>query len=204
MRIRFCVCLFCLVLFLAIKPGGTGIPASHGQTGKRVLLPASDACSLIDSSEIAAVQGAPVQLTQPTGYDYGNLKISQCYYTAISGDGKNLSVHLQVIQPSSDNAKRDAVSEFWKARFNRGEKKNESKEKRAGASEEEEEDAPGIPIRISGIGDEAVWLASTRGGALFVRSKDKLVRVTLGGSADPKTQIEKSRTLAKRALARLK
>jgi hypothetical protein len=30
------------------------------------------------------------------------------------------------------------------------------------------------------------------------------VRVTVGGSADPKTQIEKSRTLAKKALARLK
>jgi hypothetical protein len=81
------------VSFLVIKPGGTGIPASPGQTGgqtgKSVLLPAFDACSLINSSEIAAVQGTPVQLSQPTGYAYGNLKISQCYYTAISGDGKN-------------------------------------------------------------------------------------------------------------------
>jgi hypothetical protein len=169
-------------------------------------IPAFDACSLIKSSEIATLQGTPVQQTEPSGYPFGDLNISQCYYTAITPDGKNLSVHLQVIQLNSNSARRDAVNEFWKARFKRPteESENESKEKGRQEREEEEEDAPGAPIPVSGIGDEAFWLASSRGGGLYVRRDQKMVRVMIGGSDDAKTQVEKSKTLARQALARLK
>jgi len=154
-----------------------------------------DACALIDKSEIASVQGVEVQQMQPTRQKNSDLDISQCYYTAISGS-KNLSVYVQVIQRDPKSAPRDALKEFWKERFG-----SESKEKRR--EEKDEEEAINPPLRVSGVGDEAFWLGSSRGGALFVLKKDRVVRVTVGGS-DAKAQIEKSKTLAKKALTRLR
>jgi hypothetical protein len=165
--------------------------------------PASlDACALIEKSEIALVQGMPVQQIQPTSQKHGDLDFSQCYYTAISADGsKNLSVYVQVIQRNPTSARRDAVKEFWEERFGRESKERESKEKRK--EEKDEEEALNPPLKVPGVGDEAFWLGSSRGGALFVLRKDRVVRVTVGGTDDRKTQIEKSKTLTKKALMRL-
>jgi hypothetical protein len=157
-----------------------------------------DACALIEKLEIASVQGVEVQQMQPTRQKNGDLDISQCYYTAISADGsKNLSVYVQVIQRDPKSAPREALKEFWKERFGR-----ESKEKRR--EEKDEEEAINPPLHVSGVGDEAFWLGSSRGGALFVLKKDRVVRVTVGGSNDAKAQIEKSKTLAKKALTHLR
>ena len=163
-----------------------------------------DACALIEKSEISSMQGLEVQQTQPGSLKYGELDVSQCYYTAISADGlRNLSVHIQVITRNPQSTTRNALKEFWKARFD-----DERKEERRGESEEPEEDGPKAPVRVPGIGDKAFWLASDRGGALFVLKKDKIVRVTVGGTGDAKTSLrqslEKSKTLARLALARLK
>ncbi len=155
-----------------------------------------DTCGFIQNSEIESVQGLPVQQTQPTSQKYGDLDISQCYYTAISADGsKNLSVFLQVIQLNPKSARRNALREFWEEKFAR-----ESKEK--SREEKDEGEAINPPLHVSGIGAEAFWLGNNRGGALFVLKKNKLVRVSVG-DADAKVQIEKSKTLARKALARL-
>ena len=162
-----------------------------------------NACALIEKSEISSVQGVEVQQAQPTSQKNGDLDISQCYYTAISADGsKNLSVYLQVIQLNPKSSRRNALKEFWEERFVR-ESKEKRREEREEREREEEEEAINPPVRVSGIGDEAFWLGSSRGGALYVMKKDKVVRVTVGGADDMKAQIEKSKTLAKKALARL-
>ena len=180
-------------------------PAESKSEAKSEAGPASsagalDACALIEKSEIASVQGVEAQQMQPTSQKHGDLNISQCYYTAISADGsKNLSVYVQVIQLDPKSARRDALKEFWEERF-----RHESKEKkREEREEEEEEEAINPPLPISGVGDEAFWLGSSRGGALFVMKKDKVLRVTVGGTDDVKAQIEKSKTLAQKALSRL-
>jgi hypothetical protein len=160
-----------------------------------------DVCALIEKSEIASVQGLPVQQIQATSQKHGDLDFAQCYYTAISADGsKNLSVYVQVIQRTAASVRRGAVKEFWKERFGRESKERESKEKRK--EEQDEAEAIDPPVRVSGIGDEAFWLGSSRGGALFVLKRGKVLRVTVGG-ADAKAQIEKSKTLAEKALERL-
>jgi hypothetical protein len=165
---------------------------------------AIDTCALIEKSEIASVQGVEVQQTQPTIQKHGDLAISQCYYTAISADGsKNLSVYVQVIHRDPKSDRLDALKEFWEKRFGRESKEKTREEKENKEREEDEEEAINPPLPISGIGDEAFWLGSSRGGALYVLRKDKVVRVTVGGADDAKAQIEKSKTLAKKALARL-
>ena len=164
--------------------------------------PASlDACALIEKSEIASVQGLPVQQIQATSQKHGDLDFAQCYYTAISADGsKNLSVYVQVIKRNATSVRRDVVKEFWKERFGRESKERDSKEKRK--EERDEEEAINPPLRVSGVGDEAFWLGTSRGGALFVLKNGKVLRVSVGGS-DAKAQIEKSKTLAQKALGRL-
>lgn len=161
--------------------------------------PAFDACSLIDKAEVAAVQGGRVQTVSPTARAGGQLNISQCYYTVVSADGKrNLSVHLQVIQAEPQSSTRDAVRNFWREKFER--RMNEEERERG---EREEEEEGGKPLRVSGLGDEALWLGDTRAGALYVLKKEKLLRVSVGGYADEQVRIEKSKTLAARALKRL-
>ncbi len=167
---------------------------------------AIDACALIEKSEVASVQGGEVQQMQPTSQKNGDLDISQCYYTVTSAaPSKNLSVFVQLIQLNPGSARRDALKEFWEERFGREskEKMREEREKREQREAEEEEEAINPPSRVSGIGNEAFWLGSSRGGALYVLKKEKVLRVTVGGADDAKAQIERSKTLAKKALARL-
>jgi hypothetical protein len=165
-----------------------------------------DACALIEKSEIAAVQGVEVQRTEPTSQKHGELAFSQCYYAAMSADGsKNLSVFIQVIRPDPKSAGRGALKVFWEERFGREsqEKRKEERGQEREHEREEEEEAIDPPVRVSGVGDKAFWLGSSRGGALYVLKKDRVLRVTAGGAGDAKTQIEKSMALAKKALARL-
>lgn len=201
--------LFCLVISLGANAVGR---AEEGATSNaleavpaktsRTTTPALDVCSLLDRSSIASVQGTAVQQAQATGGDSGDLYISQCYYIAVSGEGKNLSVHLQVIQRNPNSSKRDAVYEFWEKRFDREESEPERGEKRGSSRDEEEGGVK--PVAVRGLGNEAFWIRSGRAGTLFVRSNQKIVRLSLGGSENETEKVQKSKTLAKQVLARLK
>jgi hypothetical protein len=147
---------------LQTASAATTNPAEVKSEAKSEAGPASstgfmDACALIKKSEIASVQGMQVQQMQPTNQQNGDLDISQCYYTAISADGsKNFSVFIQVIQSDSNRHRRNAVKELWEERF-----EAESKEQKK--AEEEDEEAIAPPLRVSEVGDKAVWLGSSRG-----------------------------------------
>jgi len=159
-----------------------------------------DACSLITQSDIASVQGVQAQRPQPSSQKYGDLVILQCYYTAVSADGRdNLSVHLQVIRPDSQSARRDPLKEFWKDQLDRDAKAQTRVENHEEAELEKRIKAP---VRVSGLGEEAFWLAGRRGGALYVLNKNRVLRVAVG-DRDVQAQIEKSKALAGKALRRL-
>lgn len=149
-----------------------------------------NACDLIDKSEIAAVQGAQVQSTTPNSQTTGDIVTSQCYYTAISTEGsKNLSVHLQVMKADPKNPK--AVNEYWEKAFREKGKKGESKKKE------------GPPLAVAGVGEDAFWIDSGKTGVLYALKKNRLVRLSVGGVADPKMRLEKSKTLMAKALERV-
>jgi hypothetical protein len=159
--------------------------------------PALDVCSLVDKSEIAAVQGGQVESVIPSHSAGGEFNVSQCYYTvATAGGSKNFSVHLQVTQAAPNNPDRAAVKKFWDEKFNRRDGGSEREHEREGEAEVE-------PLPVAGVGDEALWYGDGRAGALYVLKKDKLVRVSVGGHADAKVRIEKSKALAAKALKRL-
>ena len=198
--------LFVLVAFAATVSGVYFLaPSQRPSAAPRVFAQPSsgnsmDACSLTSQSEIATVQGVQVQGGQPSSHKQGDLVIAQCYYPAVSSDGRaNLSVYLQVIRPDSNSARRDALKEFWKDQLDRDSRAQRRVEN---AEEQVLEKRLKPPEPIPGLGDEAFWLAGRRGGALYVRKHDSVLRVTVG-EADVKAQMEKSKALARKILKRL-
>lgn len=151
-----------------------------------------DACALIDSSEIASVQGAKVQSTVPSTQMNGTLAISQCYYTVNSANGsKNLSVNLTVIQ--ADRKNPNAVKDYWEKSFGengKGEEGDEDKERKP-------------PQPVSGVGEEAFWIANGKVGTLYTLKKNRMLRLSIGGAYDPKSRLDKSKTLIANALKHL-
>lgn len=183
----------------ASNPANVNVAASPSPSANSEASPPAgagfvNACTLIEKSEIAFVQGAEVQSVTPNSQMNGALAISQCYYAVNSADGsKNLSVHLEVIQP--DPKSPNAVKEYWQRAFGDKEGKGEKDE------EEEKESGPPRPVR--GIGEEAFWIGNAKVGALYALKKGKLVRISIGGAVDVENRLQKSRTLMEKALKRI-
>jgi hypothetical protein len=157
---------------------------------------ATDACALLTTKEIETIQGEPLKTTQLSGRSRGGFTVSQCFFTLPTFTN---SISLAVTQRAKAPDGRDP-KEFWEDRFDE-DKKEKHKHEREKGEEEEEESGP--PKRIAGVGDEAFWIASRVGGALYVLKGNSYLTVSIGGAADEKTKIEKSKALARKALARL-
>lgn len=177
-----------------VKSEGRPAPVTNPADGEAGANAAPDVCSLIEKSELATVQGQPVQSAAPSSRTSGGLLISQCYYTIFSADGsKNLSVHLQVIRSAAKSSGRNVVKDFWEEKLMR----------EKGQTGEDEKEA-GERLSVPGLGDEAFWIGNSITGAIYVLKNDKIVRVSVGGPDNAKTKIEKSKTLAQKSLQRLK
>jgi len=165
-----------------------------------------DTCQLLSSADLKEVQGeAPTEAKRSDRED-GGFIVSQCYYSLPTTSN---SVVLNVTL-TSETGKATDVRKFWEETFGKEEREGKAgerereREKRAEkqkSSEEEEEGAP--PQKINGLGDEAFWIASRVGGALYVLKKDLFFRISVGGAGDDKAKLNKSRTLAQRALKRI-
>jgi len=59
------------------------------------------------------------------------------------------------------------------------------------------------PKRIDGIGDDAFWSPNPVGAAIYVLKKDVFVRISIGGRDDEQGKLDKSKTLARKAIDRL-
>jgi len=110
------------------------------------------------------------------------------------------------------NVAGSSPREFWEQTFGRFRKeeteteKKEHEEKdaantRGGGREEGEEGTP--PKKMDGVGEEAFWAGNRVGGALYVLKGDVFIRISVGGPDNQEKKIEKSKTLAQKALGRL-
>jgi hypothetical protein len=139
---------------------------------------AQNACELLSKDDLLAVQGEAFSQTHLT--TSGNR--SQCFY--------ELPTFVNSVSVDMTREGR----ELWERMFEAGER--EGKE-----AEEEEKKAP--PKRIEGIGDEAFWIGNRAVGSLYVRRKDVVVRVSVGGKGTVEEKIERSKRLAAQALRRI-
>jgi hypothetical protein len=174
--------------------------------------PKVDACAMLNSKEIEVVQGEAVKETKLSGQAGGGLQISQCFFTLPTFTN---SISLLVAQ-KGDGADAKDPKEFWRETFHKDggeekerdrdrdrEKKDRDKDKKAGRQREEEEEKSTPPQKVSGVGDDAYWAGSRVGGALYVLKGNAYLRISIGGSGDQTSKINKSKALAQKAIGRL-
>jgi len=166
-----------------------------------------DVCALLISDDLKNVQGEAFKEAQRSDRRDGEFIVAQCYYSLPTTSN---SVVLNVTTANEGQSPR-SPRVFWETTFGRDEVKGGDRERekekereRAAKSKEggeEEEGAP--PEKVNGVGDEAFWIASRVGGALYVLKKDQFFRISVGGAGDEKTKLKKSKTLAQQVLKRI-
>jgi hypothetical protein len=166
-----------------------------------------DPCGLLTSDEIKAVQGEAFANAMRSDRQDGDFIVAQCYY-ALPTSVNSVVVNVTTAKdaPGAPNPRN-----FWEGTFGKeagGENDREKekqrqkeKSKKAEAGERREEAAK--PEKINGLGDEAFWVGSRVGGALYVLKKDLFFRISVGGAGDEKAKLNKSKTLAQNVLKRL-
>lgn len=168
--------------------------------------PNADACKLLTSEEIQAVQGEGLKSAKGSDASTDSFAVSQCFYETKSFTN---SVSLTLTRKSGgDAAKGESPREFFRKNFGgekergkEGREKGEREKKGGARVEEEEEGLP--PTRVRGVGDEAYWVGNDRVGALYVLRGDKFIRVSVGGGDKQDKKIEKTKALAQSALKRI-
>jgi len=172
-----------------------------GASGQKI-----DSCAVLTSDELKSVLGESLKETKASDRADGGFKVSQCFYSLPTF---NKSVSVSITMAGTRDPK-----EFWRETFHRDEEERDRERKREEAKgekdrkaskdrreEEEEESAP--PEKIAGVGDEAFWMSSPIGGALYVLKKNVLFRISIGGADDQKTRLNKCKALAGKILARI-
>ena len=137
-----------------------------------------DACHVLSTKDVAAVQGEA--FTKTTLTTRGGF--TTCFYQ-LPTFTKSVSLDLM----------RSGARKYWKKNF-----ENEHEREREEPGEKESE-----PLKVKGIGSEALWVGARGTGSLFVRKGDSMVRVSVGGAGTEKEKIERSKKLAREALKRL-
>ena len=155
----------------------------------------ANACELLTKAEIQAIQGSAITETKASQHSEGSLRISQCYFAA---EESNKSVSLVVTQADPDHPGSRTPKDFWKETFGRG-----SIEEKEHAGDKEEKEHEALPVKIEGIGDEAYWVGTRVGGALYAIKKSAFIRISVGGPDSQEAKIGKSKKLAEKALERL-
>ena len=144
-----------------------------------------DACSLLTSEEIEAVQGEPLKETKPIQRTDRGLAMAECFFTLPTLTN---SISLGVGRRGEGPNARTPI-DFWNDSFGDEAKAHAAKS--------------GPPQKVEGIGDVAFWAGDDRMGALYVLAGDRMIRISVGGPGDQRTKIEKCKALAQSVLKRL-
>lgn len=156
------------------------------------------ACKLLNSSDIQAVQGDSLKLAKATDRLSAGIQVSQCFFETIRFVN---SVTLMLTSPATPGA--STARNLWRREFESKEKEEDEEAKEHSASErDEEKENHQPPRRIDGVGDEAYWVGSAVGGALYVLQGQSFVRISVGGVRDEATRIARCKALAEDVLKR--
>ena len=229
---RFVLIVFSVLLVAACRSNDNGSHANQNSatgntpTPRAVANPVQskfDACALLTTDDLKGVQGEAFKDAKRSDRLDGDFIDAQCYYTMPTMAN---SVVLNVTTAKDESSARTPKA-FWEQRFGgdedkeregkrerereRGGEKDKQKDKdkdkaksqpaERGEEGEEKEAAPPEPVK--GLGDEAFWVASPVGGAIYVLKNDLFFRISVGGAGDQKTKLNKSKLLAQKVLTKL-
>jgi hypothetical protein len=164
--------------------------------------PPPTACDVLTKTDLAAAQGQEFFEARLSTTTQGSLSVSQCFYRLPAFD-KSVSVTLMRPGTATD---RLSVRDYWNAHYAASvlEKKEGREDDREHAKiDRDEDDHHGNPVRVAGLGDDAVWSGTPMGSALHVLQSGTIVRISVGGSAPLDQKLEASRRLATAILKRL-
>jgi len=148
-----------------------------------------DACSLLTSDEIKAIQGEAVESSKSSSPSAGELSSSQCFFALPTFTH---SISLQVVQKGTSPGDPDA-KQTWNKLF----PPDELEERQTEGGKKK------IPPRkIPDLGEAALWTGGPAGG-LYVLQGRHYIRISVGGADDEETKIRKSTALAQLVLKRL-
>jgi hypothetical protein len=151
--------------------------------------PLPDPCSLLDASDVQLAQGDVLVDAQKSVKTSGDVSVAQCYFRVPE---ESRSVTLEITRASSPAATRA----LWKKQF----EPKEREEREQGAQERAGE-VHGV--EVPGLGEDAMWTGNRVSGALYVRTPDTILRISLGGIGAPEVKLERAKLLARRAIQRL-
>ncbi len=149
--------------------------------------PLPDPCTLLTISDVEQAQGNVYLDATKSVKTSGGVTVSQCYFRLAEA---SRSVTLELTQAGSPHA----THELWEKQF-------EAKEKEKDKGEEGENETHGIEVK--GIGDDAIWTGNRVSGALYVLTKDTILRISLGGIGTQELKVERAKMLARRVLPKL-
>ena len=162
-----------------------------------------DACILLTSAEVEAVQGEPVSETRTSAQPNGEMLITECVFRTTTF-AKSVSLALA----TRSSAKPSALTprKFWQKQFPAPHLKEDEMRamgKRPQNPGPEGEEGARKPRRIEGLGEDAYWVGTPVTGALYVLQGNNFVRISVGGVGEESARIEKSRVLARAVVKRL-
>ena len=147
--------------------------------------PLPDPCKLLTVSDVEQAQGNVYLDTAKSVKTSGGVTVAQCYFRLAE---ESRSVTLELTRAASPHA----THELWEKQF-------EAKEKEK--HEEGENETHGVEVK--NLGEDAIWTGNRVSGALYVLTRDTILRISLGGIGTQELKVERAKLLAKRALARL-
>jgi hypothetical protein len=174
-------------------PTGANAPATNPTAAADAN--AFDVCGLLTSDDIKAVQGEAVRESKPSRRAGTDFAVSSCFYATPTF---TKSVSLEVTRKGASSR---SVREFWKANFAAALDKREQKNERRKKQGKPQAGEPARPV--AGIGEEAYWISTNANSTLYAFKNDTLVRISIGGMDTEQARMQKIKTLAEKALARL-
>jgi len=155
------------------------------------------ACDLLTVDDVASVQQAKMTTATPSEGATGEFLTTQCYYASAE---PNRSVNISVIQRQPGPGSYPDPANYWRERFvaQHGETEPGGREHR----EPEEEKRLELK-KIEKLGEDAYWQGGPMGGALYVLKGDVFLRISVGGGTTEQEILDKSKSLAIKALTRL-
>ena len=220
MTLRLCIIASALLVFAACTSKDSNSPASSNGANSSTTTaspstnssaPASavkskiDACGLLTSDDIKGVQGEAYQDAKRSDRQDGDFIIAQCYF-ALPTSANSIVLNVTTAREGVSTTPR----KFWETTFARNAETPPAKEKgqdrekaKSGEKREAEEEESPKPEKIAGLGEDAYWIASQVGGALYVLKGDEFFRISVGGAGDAKSKLAKSKTLAEKVLKKL-
>lgn len=165
-----------LLLFVA-----AGCASSH---------PLPDPCTLLTRETVQKVQGAPFVEATKSSTSQGNLTAAQCFYRL---DEQSRSVVLELTSAGSPHA----THELWERQFEPGGEREERER------EEERGEREIHGIEVHGVGEDAIWSGNRVSGVLYVRTRDAILRISVGGAGGQKEKMERAMELGREAVGRM-